>query len=46
MVGIRRVGLIRAMRPGEDAPLEVMQCCLVWVRRQQRSNGTGFLFFT
>src|SRR5205823_14624665 len=29
MIGIHCVGLVRAMRPGGDAPLEADRCCLV-----------------
>jgi hypothetical protein len=29
MIGIHWVGLVRAMRPGGDAPLEADRCCLV-----------------
>ena len=28
MIGIQWVGLVRAMRPGGDAPLEADRCCL------------------
>jgi hypothetical protein len=28
MIGISGVGLIRAMRPGGDAPLKRSQCCM------------------
>ena len=46
MIGIQWVGLVRAMRPGGDAPLEADRCCLVPIRQQPSSNGTACLFST
>lgn len=46
MIGISGVGLIRAMRPGGDAPLGRSQCYMDLIMQHLRSNGRQCLIST
>ncbi|MGZ5523238.1 MAG: hypothetical protein ACXWF1_08880 [Chthoniobacterales bacterium] len=46
MIGISGVGLIRAMRPGGDAPLGRSQRCMDLIMQHLRSNGMQCLSST